>query len=64
LGFYFLAFLVKAYVPNALATKAKANSATIAEENSDTLVVDVGNAIALLVGIQSASIAAPLDMGV
>ena len=55
---------MKAYVPNALATKAKANSATIAEENSDTLVVDVGNAIALLVGIQSASIAAPLDMGV
>jgi len=57
---------VKAYVPNALATNAKANSAAIADENSGTVGfgVDVDNVIPLPVGIQSASIAAPLDMGV
>ena len=57
---------MKAYVPNALATNAKANSAAIADENSGTVGfgVDVDNVIPLPVGIQSASIAAPLDMGV
>jgi len=59
---------VKAYVPNALATNAKANTATIADENSDTLGVGVADVlesvIPLPVGIQRASIAAPLEMGV
>ena len=57
-----------ATVPTATATNAKAMRATIAAEYSGTLGVGVadadGNVIPLLVGTQSASVAAPLDVGV
>ncbi len=55
-----------ATVPNAVATKATARMAIIADENSGTECVGVGvgdadgNVIPLLVGTQIASTAAPL----
>jgi hypothetical protein len=67
-GFYFRDFLVIATVPIAAAANAKTMTATIAVEYSDTLGVGVadadGSVIPLLVGTQSASAAAPLDVGV
>ncbi len=68
-GFYFLALLVYAYVPNAVATNTAATMATIADENSAILVgVGVGDidgsVTELVVGIQMASMAAPLEVGV
>ena len=58
-----------AYVPTAVATSTAARTATIADENSSILVgVGVGDTdgsvTELLVGIQTHSMAAPLEVGV
>jgi hypothetical protein len=67
-GFYFRAFLVYATVPTAAATNAAATMAAITDETSSTFGVGVtdadGSVTVLLVGIQIASIAIPLDLGV
>ena len=49
------------YAPNAVATNIAATMATIADENSPIIV---GSVTELLVGIQTHSMAAPVEVGV